>query len=83
MMNGVILNSKIKELLYKTFEYDYDGYFTQKLDEEKFANLIIKECIDTCKKNFVGTVGSYPSAHNRAIKKCIDSINNKFGMTNA
>ena len=47
---------------------------------QKFAELLIRECIEQCNVNFVGTVGSYPNAHNRGVKKCIDNIKEHFGV---
>ena len=51
-----------------------------KLMMEKFAELIVAECVEQCNINFVGTVGSHPSAHNRGVKKCIDNIKQHFGV---
>lgn len=41
---------------------------------DEFAELIFAECINCCQKNYAAFYGSHASAHNSAIKKCIDSI---------
>ena len=45
--NNDSLNSKIKELLEKSLVTHNrgDGYYDRLLDEEKFAELIVRECI--------------------------------------
>jgi len=47
---------------------------------EKFAELIVRECAQECSQHFVGAVGTYPGAHNSAVKKCLDSIKARFGV---
>lgn len=64
----------IEELKKKSFNYDYEGYFIEKLNEDIFAELILNECITICKNNYVNSIGSYASAHNSAIQKCINEI---------
>lgn len=41
---------------------------------------IVKECIKQCEQHFAGAVGTHAGAHNSAIKKCIDSIREHFGI---
>jgi len=48
---------------------------------EKFAELLIRECVEQCNINFVGTVGTHPNAHNRGVQKCIDNIKQHFGVS--
>lgn len=55
---------------------EYIGNF----DWRMFAELIVRECVEQCNINFVGTVGSHPNAHNRGVKKCIDNIKEHFGV---
>ena len=77
------MNERIKELAeqcrIETYgiqgELLYEGF-----DEEKFALLIVEECADICAKQVVGAVGTYANAHNSAVKKCIDSIQEHFGV---
>ena len=52
----------------------------QRLWAEKFAELIVGECLDKIGKNFVGAVGSHASAHNSAVLKCQNSIKEHFGI---
>ena len=49
-------------------------------DRKKFAELIVADCVEQCNINFVGTVGTHSSAHNRGVKKCIDNIKQHFGV---
>jgi hypothetical protein len=59
--------------------YFIDGYAD--LEEvEKFAELIVLECVELCRKQFVGVVGTYPGAHNNAVKLCVGSIREQFGV---
>lgn len=48
------------------------------LDREKYAQLIVEECIKQCKKNYIGMIGQYPGVYNSAVEKCIDSITYHF-----
>jgi hypothetical protein len=48
---------------------------------ERFAEMIIKECVNVCNKQIVGSVGTYPGAHNNAILRCTDSIKKHFEIT--
>jgi hypothetical protein len=47
---------------------------------EKFAELIARTCVVICANQIAGTVGTYASAHNSAVKKCIDGIQAHFGL---
>lgn len=40
----------------------------------KFHDLILEKCIAVCQQHYANAVGSHASAHNSAIKKCIESI---------
>jgi hypothetical protein len=40
----------------------------------KFHDLILEKCIEVCQLHYANAVGSHASAHNSAIKKCIESI---------
>ena len=74
------MNERIKELAEQAGlefgSYDRYGLF----DEEKFAELIVRECINLCLKQIVGAVGTYPGAHNNAVGKCINAIKDNFGV---
>lgn len=47
-------------------------------DYIKFSQLIIEKCNQNLETLFVGAVGSHSSAHNSAIKKCIEELKNQF-----
>ena len=78
------MNGRIQELAREAgFEHpDHVGsceiyaYF----DHEKFAELIVKECISICDKEYVAQIGTSASAYNSAIKKCRDNIAQHFGV---
>jgi hypothetical protein len=53
--------------------YTYDGL-------NKFAQLIVRECIEQVEGNYVGAIGTYAGAHNSAISKCKKSIQEYFGV---
>jgi hypothetical protein len=57
---------------------DIHGYTFEQM--EKFAELIVADCVELCSKHFVGAVGTYPGAHNNAVKHCVDSIRSHFGV---
>lgn len=73
------MNQRIKQLMLEA------GYAAPELAERanKLVELIVRECVEQCNVNFVGTVGSHPSAHNRGVKKCIDNIKQHFGVDDA
>ena len=48
---------------------------------ERFAEMIIQECIKVCHKQVVGVVGTHASAHNNAIGHCTNSIKKHFEIT--
>ncbi len=70
------MNERIKQLMLEA------GYAAPELAERanKLVELIVRECVEQCNINFVGTVGTHPSAHNRGVKKCIDNIKEHFGV---
>jgi hypothetical protein len=47
---------------------------------EYLAELIVRECVGLCLKQIVGSVGTYPGAHNNAVGKCINAIKDNFGV---
>jgi hypothetical protein len=50
-------------------------------DKEKFAELIVRECINICDKEYVAQIGTPASAYNSAVKKCRDRIAENFGIS--
>ena len=77
------MNERIQKLAEQATKYfpktETSGeYWT--FDKQKFAELIVADCVELCSKHFVGAVGTYPGAHNNAVKHCVDSIRSHFGV---
>jgi len=47
---------------------------------EKFALLIVQRCVTQIEKNYVAMVGTYPGANNSAVRKCVVTVNEHFGV---
>ena len=81
------MNERIKELVVESGNgqmrdnilYPHIGLRTSQ-DWEKFAELIIKECLAQCEQHYVGAVGTHAGAHNSAVKRCQASIKQHFGV---
>lgn len=85
------MNEKIRQIA-KAAEFevteDYQYIFAPDPGEEgecskqlaRFAQLIIKECEQQCEQHYAGAIGTYAGAHNTAVKKCIESIKQHFGV---
>ena len=82
------MNERLKELAEQAGMTDdkYGMFFAKDkhnedgVDLEKFAELIVQECIDKIGENFVGAVGTHASAHNSAVLKCQTIIKEHFGV---
>ena len=79
------MNEQIRELAKQARQIgEYVNYGQIRLSpeqfEQKFAKLIVKECIKQVEKNFAGAVGTYAGAHNSAVLKCKKSIQEHFGV---
>lgn len=81
------MNEKIKELADQAGFEEKDGhisiqgvYMFNTHRMEKFAELIVWECIKQVEKNFAGAVGTYAGVHNSAVLKCKKSIQEHFGV---
>lgn len=48
--------------------------YTKRQWLETFTALIIENCIKEVEKNYVGFYGSHASAHNSAVKKCVETL---------
>ena len=67
------MNEKIKELFHQAYGYPIDVVGEQ---AEKFAELIVRECIDTVQRRWVGD-------HNREdqeVLRCVADIKQHFGI---
>jgi hypothetical protein len=74
------MKDKIKELAYQVKLLDDDGWNTSNLtrDVEKFAELIIQECIGQC-LSVTGTE-HYGSVDGFVVDECVKRIRNHFGV---
>jgi len=48
--------------------------------ETKFAELIIRECIELCDKEHAHSIHTHAGTWNTAIKRCKESITTHFGV---
>ena len=81
------MNKRIRELAEqaKCYADENNAHYLQnphwiKTFEEKFAELIIKECAKVCEKQVAGAVGTYAGVHNNAVGACIKGIKEHFGV---
>ena len=74
------MNERIRELAeqsQKVVGYTDGGYTEIKaLDQEKFAELIVQECIDTLSKRFMGDL----NREDMEIRRCIEDVKKCFGV---
>ena len=82
-----MMNNRIKELVEQAGgTYTMSNVITNKNNGlpidfmEKFAKLIIAECITQIEKNFAGSVHTMAQAHNLAVTKCKQSVKEHFGV---
>jgi hypothetical protein len=88
-----MMNERIQELAdqaedYATAEYekwtptpDFSGIpHIRKIFNEKFAQLIVQECLELCNKEHAGSIHTHAGAWNTAIKRCTESIETHFGV---
>ena len=77
------MNKRINELADKVWAKEYwDDPKTDKLllmQLNKFAELVVQDCVDACRSRAAGAVGTHASAHNNAIGACISAIQQQFG----
>jgi hypothetical protein len=45
---------------------------------DEFIELIKSTCLEACESNYIGTIGSHASAHNAAVKKCVEKLKRTF-----
>lgn len=80
------MNERIKELrrqatLVETYTAN-DGsvHEGKSVDLEKFAELIVRECLGACSKQAADWEGEYADAHNDGVGSCISGIKEHFGV---
>jgi len=79
------MNERIKEpyysLMYKASEGWNDHLFQVPPELlEKFAEMIVRECISTCIKQPANWEAEYATAYNSGIGSCISGIKKHFGV---
>ena len=81
------MNKRIRELAEQAF---FDETTSQASDKmytftdhkmQQFAQLIVAECVDACRSQAAGAVGTHASAHNSAIGACISAIQQRFDVS--
>lgn len=75
------MNERIKELAKQATDIEYgvdNGFDRVTFDKEKFAELIVKECIDTMYKH--GEAYAHPSAGFYQAKTFSEAIMEHFGV---
>jgi uncharacterized membrane protein len=73
------MNERIKELIdqcinERLIEYDGGGEYVEVFDKEKFAELIVQECIQVCKSR----VGN--SDYTTGRMHCVSDLKEHFGV---
>lgn len=81
------MNERIKVLAVKAdFALYEDGNFRSDPGQwinkelEKFAKLIVRECIELCDKEHAQSIHTHAGPWNTAIKRCKESIATHFGV---
>ena len=80
------MNERIRELRREAEKWVADNFSTDELDpyewwekeEQKFAELIVEECIICAEREWIRHGSN--SVHNKAIHKVIESIKKHFGV---
>jgi hypothetical protein len=74
------MNERIREVWIKAAreDSDPDNWDTQEQFIERFAELIVRECVIQCEREWIRHGAD--SAHNQAIHGCINSIKQHFGV---
>jgi hypothetical protein len=76
------MNERIRELAEQAQKVAYytDGGYTpiMTLDQEKFAELIVQECVIRAEREWIRNGSG--TEHNQAVSKVIESIKEHFGV---
>jgi hypothetical protein len=72
------MNKQIQELAdqCRTEYRDGHGGFTEQFDEEKFAELIVQECIAVLNNRFMGDL----NREDLEVRRCIADVKQHFGV---
>ena len=80
------MNERIQQLVKRastttTSYYDGRGNVTETyFDKEKFAELIVRECVRVCNKQIPNWKGEYATAFGDGVEFCISGIKEHFGV---
>ena len=75
------MNERIKELLQESYTHFGQGkYRTPELVAEKFAELIVRECIDTIVRDTANYPGEGMMAYYQGVQDAGKSIKQHFGV---
>ena len=83
------MNKRIRELAEQAgFELQYncgplagEGEIYYAYEFEKFAELIVKECVRVCNKQTPNWKGEYATAFGDGVEFCISGIKEHFGVS--
>ena len=71
------MNERIKKLKEQATSYTWNGNdVTEELDEQKFAELIVRECMEVASPNYMGT----PEDSVYYVEQAINRIAKHFGV---
>jgi hypothetical protein len=77
------MNERIKELAKEARDWGYaehSGYTAQLLFEQKFAELIVRECLGCCEQVISDPVPESVDTWLNGGSQCIDEIKQHFGV---
>ncbi len=83
------MNERLKELALEAGKYADEtqprGSYTRDgmwlyAYNEKFSQLMVKECLGACSKQAADWEGEYADAHNDGVGSCISGIKEHFGV---
>lgn len=76
------MNERIEQMMLEATKDMPQGYYVPGEYFQKFAELIVKECADTCKDNLVNDeeARAFGLTYNDAVGDCVIQIRQHFGV---
>jgi hypothetical protein len=80
----MIMNKLIKEFIkqcsttFDSYDFEYGWSTHEYFDKEKFAELIVRECVGICECEWNGDAATF--ATSEAYNECADAIKEHFGV---
>ena len=72
-----MVNERIKELALQAGAGEWgDSVVSAMMDIEKFAELVVQECINTIQKRFMGDL----NREDMEVLRCVSELKNHFGV---